>query len=286
MLQTTPHNFHFPIKINKKETLVGQKIKDGLKRIEGAILAGDIDNSLFYCFDFILTGNYETVIQKLCSLYISHININNLAFFEILFDEYYKIIIAKKDLKTDYIKLINNQEFRNHMTFLITMLCSTSKSKVSFDDNYLRNTSKNLLQLDPIYKLKKINSILSSNTISQEDETNLYNYTVSLANQHDDNFYKSCSIKTISIDYLINVWDIILRNSTSSRLKEIRKYILIGFNLYTKCFKDVSILLFIMFLVIHDVNKDKIETDMKQLIKYQLTINDFLNSKFRNELKK
>jgi hypothetical protein len=65
MLQTVPPNYHFPIKINKKETIIGQKIKDGTKKIEMAILSGETENAIFYCFDLILAGNYEIVIQKL-----------------------------------------------------------------------------------------------------------------------------------------------------------------------------------------------------------------------------
>lgn len=281
MLQTVPPNYHFPLKVNKKETLLGQKIKDCLNKIETSILSGNTDDAIFYCFDIILTGNYEPVIQKLCEIYITYINVNNFAFFEILFDEYYKIITDKKDLKMDMIKLINNQQFRNHICYMVTMLSNTPKSSVSFDPNYLKNNSKNLIVLEPITKLMAIHDILAKDTISHEKETTLYNYIVSLSTQHDDKFYKSCSIKTFTIDYLEIVWDIILRNSKSSKLKDIRKFILIGFNLYTKCFKDVRILLFVITLLIHGINQTKITTNVKNLIKYQLTINEFIITKFK-----
>jgi hypothetical protein len=160
------------------------------------------------------------------------------------------------------------------------MLTTSTKSKISFDSNYLKNNTKQLVHIDPIIKLNKIYEILLKDKITSDDESTLYNFVVSLDNQHDDNFYKSCSIKSFTIDYLSNVWDIILRTSKNPRLKDIRKYILIGFNLYTKCFKDVRILLFVLFLTIHDVNNIKVEVDVKNIIKYQLIVNEYLKNKF------
>lgn len=280
MLQTVPPIYHYPYKLNKKETYTGLKIKDQLKKLEECILNKEIELSITIAFDIILTGNYEIFYQKICEIYITYYNISNINFLEILFNEYYSLIEIKKEIKNELIKLINNQKFRNHIVYLITLLATSKISQITFNTGYLESSTKQYLSLEPFIKYEKINTILRNDNITAENEKLLYSLIYSLEKQHEDLFYKSCSIKNINFDYLLFLWDIILRNSIKLS-QDIRKYILICFNLYTKCFNDVRILLFTVFIIINRNFKNNYTIDIQNIIKFQVIINDLLKKKIK-----
>lgn len=283
MIQNVPGQYQLPIKANKQLTYTNTKLKDQLQKLEYAFVNDDITNFLVSAFDIFLSGNIESIFETLIHIYVNYVNFQNIKIFELLFEEYCYYFYQKKLLKKNINLLINNQDYRNQFTNLITVIFFNNKKNNLIPNlTSLENDAKKLIGIEPSEKINKINEIILNKNL--DSNINLViQMVISLHHQHDDNFYKSCSLQNHKFNYLLMVWDILLRQKND---KEIKKILLISFNLYQKGLADYRVLIFyFIFLTKYNqidlsgriIHEKKI---LAKTIEYQLKNNLFIQHKF------
>jgi hypothetical protein len=258
--------------------------KNIINKLETAIFEDNYSISIYYGLMLCLNGHIDAFYNKILSIYLTKININNFFILEIIFNDIQWLNYMKKIYKKDIIELRNNQELRNKIPFIIGLIIFSEKT--DFNTKLYEPYIKQIINIEPIVKITKFKELLTPEYISPETQKIIISLICCLNNQHQDNFYKSFGNNFHKPNYIDILWDTLLRISVKLNHIVFKKLIIILHNLYYNNGKDIHCLIFITQLYMNpdllNSYKDKLILDtasLGRIIEETMRINIFIKEK-------
>ena len=115
------------IKDFKDKTFSDYKKKEVLLIFEKSILQDSLENSCYWCLELLISGHIQDIWITLFIIYFKYVNINNIKLIDKLFNRYIFYLKIKREIPL--LNLRNNQNIRNYLTEIITIICRSKKNK-------------------------------------------------------------------------------------------------------------------------------------------------------------
>lgn len=117
------------VKDFKDKTICEYLRKDVLSIFQKCLLVGKIEESCNWAMELLCCGHVDKVYDKLYTIIVKNININNKELISIYVNRYLTYLRFKKVLNGDILRLRNFQNIRNHIAELCTIVCLSTKTK-------------------------------------------------------------------------------------------------------------------------------------------------------------
>lgn len=110
-----------------EKTFCGYLKKDVMTIFNKSLVSSKIEASCNWAIELLCSGYIDKIYEKFFTIIMKNININNLDLINIYYNRY--MIYSRFKTKTNKLELRNQQNIRNHIVELCTLICLSLKSK-------------------------------------------------------------------------------------------------------------------------------------------------------------